>query len=169
MVFWCRGKFRRLVASCNAAFTVPRYLLRCRKEERPHHNHCIKVTLSGTVRQQYGAWQFVVCSVYQSQCCVPKMTVQQEPPNPFRKPPDQSEFERMRVFLYNHEEGTVCSRGCKSWGKIFWKLCAAFFCFSFSYKDTGDAFVQISRYFSIQTTKYNEFMFVLYFIKFLHF
>lgn len=47
------------------------------------------------------------------------MTVQQEDPNPFRRPPRQSDYERMRQFLYNDDEGTVCGRDAKNWGEIY--------------------------------------------------
>lgn len=46
------------------------------------------------------------------------MTVQQEEPNPFRRPPQQTEYERITQFLYNGDEGTVCGRDATKWGEI---------------------------------------------------
>lgn len=45
------------------------------------------------------------------------MTVHQDPHNPFGKPPDTSEYVRIKTFLYNNEEGTVCGKDAKNWGK----------------------------------------------------
>lgn len=41
-----------------------------------------------------------------------------EPPNPFGKPPERSEIDRLKIFLYDGDEGTVCGRDAKSWARI---------------------------------------------------
>lgn len=50
------------------------------------------------------------------------MTVQRDPDNPFGKPPDISEYERIKTFLYNGDEGTVCGKDAKNWGKNLYFL-----------------------------------------------
>lgn len=42
----------------------------------------------------------------------------QDPDNPFGKPLETSEYERIKTFLYSREEGTVCGKDGKHWGKV---------------------------------------------------
>lgn len=46
------------------------------------------------------------------------MVYVQDPNNPFGKPIETSEYERIKTFLYNSDEGTVLGKDGKNWGKV---------------------------------------------------